>query len=74
MTGLTRDGTFLVRKGRVVGAVKNLRFTQSILEAFSNVVAISRQRRLIADLGQGFFSVVTPALLIKNFSFTGQTR
>ncbi len=74
MTGLTRDGTFLVEKGKPVGAVKNLRFTQSILEAFSNVLAVSREQHLIADPAQGFSAVVTPALLLKNFTFTGQTK
>ena len=74
MTGLTRDGTFRVEKGKVVGAVKNLRFTQPILEAFSNVLAVSREQRLVGDPAQGFSCVVTPALLIKNFTFTGQTR
>ena len=74
MTGLTRDGTFLIRKGKVAGAVKNLRFTQSILEAFSNVIAISRERQLVADPAQGYSAVVTPAVLLSDFTFTGQTR
>lgn len=74
MTGLTRDGTFLVDKGKVVKAVKNLRFTQSILKAFSNVLAISREQQLIGDPAQGFSSVVVPALLIRDFTFTGQTK
>ncbi len=74
MTGLTRDGTFLIRKGKVVGAVKNLRFTQSILEAFSKILAISKERRLIADPAQGLSATVVPALLIRDFTFTGQTQ
>ncbi len=74
MTGLTRDGTFIVKRGKVVGAAKNLRFTQSILEAFSNVLAVSREQHLVGDPAQGFSSVVTPALLIKGFTFTGQTK
>lgn len=74
MTGLTRDGTFLIRKGKVVGAVKNLRFTQPVLEAFSKVIALSQERRLVADPTSGFFAVVTPAILIQDFTFTGQTR
>ena len=74
MTGLTRDGTFLIRNGKVAGAVKNLRFTQSILEAFSRIVAISQERTLVADPSQGLSSAVVPALLIKNFTFTGQTK
>ena len=74
MTGLTRDGTFLVKGGKVAGAAKNLRFTQSILEAFSKVLAVSREQQLVADPAQGFSSVVCPALLLKEFTFTGQTR
>lgn len=74
MTGLTRDGTFLIENGKVAGAVKNLRFTQSILEAFSKVAGISRERQLVADPGQGFSAQVVPALLIKDFTFTGQTQ
>ncbi len=75
MTGLTRDGTFLVKKGKPAGAVKNLRFTESILEAFSKkLVAVARDAHLVADPAQGVFSTVTPALLIRDFTFTGQTR
>lgn len=75
MTGLTRDGTYRVKKGKVTGAVKNLRFTQSILDAFSkNLLAIARDPQLVADPAQGYSTVVTPALLIRNFTFTGQTK
>ncbi len=74
MTGLTRDGTFRVEKGKVVGAVKNLRFTQSVLEAFSKIIAVSQQRRLVADPSQGFSAAVVPALVIRDFTFTGQTK
>ncbi len=74
MTGLTRDGTFLVKNGKVAGAVKNLRFTQSMLEAFSKVAALSKERRRVADPAQGFSSVVVPALILRDFTFTGQTR
>ncbi|MBI1952495.1 MAG: hypothetical protein HYS41_00005, partial [Candidatus Omnitrophica bacterium] len=48
--------------------------TQSILEAFSQVAAVSRERRLIADPAQGFSAAVCPALLIRGFTFTGQTQ
>lgn len=74
MTGLTRDGTFLVKNGNVVGAVKSLRFTESILAAFSRVIAVSSEPQLVADPAQGFSSVVAPALLIGDFTFTGQTK
>lgn len=74
MTGLTRDGTFLVTRGKIVGAVKNLRFTQSVVEAFSRIAAVSRERRLVADPTSGLASCLAPALLIRGFTFTGKTQ
>ncbi|MBI4313595.1 MAG: TldD/PmbA family protein [Candidatus Omnitrophica bacterium] len=74
MTGLTRDGTFLVKKGRRAGSVKNLRFTESILEAFSRVAEISKERRLVADPTSGLQSCLAPALLIRGVHFTGKTQ
>ena len=40
VTGMTRDGTFLVEDGKVVAPVRNLRFTQSYLEALGGAVAV----------------------------------
>ncbi|MBE0431087.1 MAG: TldD/PmbA family protein [Dehalococcoidia bacterium] len=69
MTGMTRYGTFLVEDGKIKHAVKNLRWTESMLRAFSNVQAISREREVISDEG-GMFSLM-PAVYIKDFTFTG---
>ena len=70
ITGMTRDGTFLVEGGRVVGPVRNLRFTMSYLDALANVEAVSRERRCI----RGFLGgSVVPSLRISSFSFTGAT-
>ncbi|MFT7487189.1 MAG: PmbA protein, partial [Candidatus Paceibacteria bacterium] len=44
LTGMTRNGTFLVEHGEVVGAVKNLRFTESLVNAFQNLSGLSRER------------------------------
>jgi PmbA protein len=62
-TGMTRDGTFLVEDGRIVCGLKNLRFTQSILEALSQVSAISRTGKL-TDYAWA------PAMQIEAFSFS----
>ncbi|MFQ5856103.1 MAG: TldD/PmbA family protein [Anaerolineae bacterium] len=71
ITGMTRDGTFLVQGGEIVGPVKNLRFTQSILEAFSNLRAVGRETKLVS----GFLGAVcTPAALVDGFTFTGVTQ
>jgi len=71
VTGMTRDGTFLIENGEITRPVKNLRFTQSYLEALSAVEAISRTTKL----QRGFRgSVRVPALRIGKFRFTGQTQ
>jgi len=70
ITGMTRDGTFLVEGGRIVGPVRNLRFTMSYLDALANVEAISRERRCIRGLLGGS---VVPAVRLSSFTFTGAT-
>ena len=71
VTGMTRDGTFLVEGGRILGPVKNLRFTQSYLEAMAGTVAVARERKTL----KGFLGgVVVPALRIEGWTFTGTTE
>jgi predicted Zn-dependent protease len=71
VTGLTRDGTFLVEDGEIVGPVKNLRFTESYLDAFSRIEAVSRERRLLS----GFTGAsLVPSVRIRGFTFTGKTQ
>ena len=58
VTGMTRDGTFLVEGGRIVGPVRNLRYTQSYLDALAGTVAVARERKTL----KGFLGgVVVPA-------------
>jgi PmbA protein len=71
ITGMTRDGTFLVEDGQIVGPVRNLRFTMSYLDALANVEAISRERRCLRG-ELGWF--VTPAIRLSSFAFTGTTK
>ncbi|MEN2984892.1 MAG: TldD/PmbA family protein [Dictyoglomaceae bacterium] len=70
-TGMTRDGTFLIENGRILKPLKNLRFTQSFVEALGNVEAISSESILLPFFA-GFCSV--PGLKIKEFNFTGVTE
>ncbi len=71
ITGMTRDGTFLVEGGRIVGPVRNLRYTQSYLEALAGVTAVGRERRTL----KGFLGgTVVPALRIDGWTFTGGTE
>jgi predicted Zn-dependent protease len=75
VTGLTRNGTFLIEDGKVRGGVKNLRFTQSFLDALApgNVLGISREARF-ADSEFGAGLVHCPALRLGSWRFTGGAR
>jgi len=73
ITGMTRDGTFLIENGEIKYPVKNLRFTQSIFEALKTVELISKETKLegFSWLGGG---VRTPKLKLGKFLFTGTTE
>lgn len=68
LTGMTRNGTFLVEDGEVVGAVRNLRFTDSLVRALGAVTGIGSTQEVAGALFSG--EVVTPALRIEGFRFT----
>jgi predicted Zn-dependent protease len=68
ITGMTREGTFLIENGRMTRPVKDLRFTQSIVGALAGVVEVSRERRL--ELGEGESGVLAPWLHINRFTFS----
>jgi len=71
ITGMTRDGTFLVEGGKIVGPVRNLRYTQSYLDALAGVSAVSSTRKTV----RGFLgAAVVPALRIDAWTFTGVTE
>ena len=71
VTGMTRDGTFLVEHGRIVAPVRNLRYTQSYLAAMASTVAVARERKTL----KGFLGgVVVPALRLEGWTFTGTTE
>jgi len=71
MTGMTRDGTFLIEEGRLVCGVRNLRFNQSLIEMLSNVEQLSPAVRAA---GEESFDMVVPALKVREFNFTEVTR
>jgi PmbA protein len=71
LTALTRDGLFLIEDGEIKGAVKNMRFTESMLHAFNKVTGISEERTKVP--GAMGFSYV-PTLKIEDFHFTSKTE
>jgi predicted Zn-dependent protease len=72
LTGMTRNGTFLVENGQITKGVKNMRFTESVVKALSNVETASRDTKFEnAFFGGG---CVVPALKINNFNFSSGTK
>jgi PmbA protein len=71
MTGMTRDGTFLVEDGQVVCGIRNLRFNQSVVELLKNVSALSPSVRAS---GEEAFDMVVPAMKVEGFRFTEVTK
>lgn len=71
MTGMTRDGLFLVEKGRISAGVRNFRFNQSILEMLRNVELLGPAVRAT---GEEAFEMVVPAMKVHNFHFSEVTK
>lgn len=71
MTGMTRDGTFLIENGRLSRGLRNFRFNQGIIELLNNVEALSPSVRAS---GEEAFDMVVPAMKAGGFNFTEVTR
>ena len=71
LTGMTRDGTFLIENGRVTGAVRNFRFNQSIIELLANVEMMGAPVRAS---GEESFDMVVPAMKVRDFHFSEVTK
>lgn len=72
VTGMTRDGVFMIEDGEIAYPVKNLRFTQSYLQALAEVESVGQETKLLYSR---YANVATrvPALKISGFNFTGST-
>lgn len=71
MTGMTRDGTFWIDRGKIAGGVRNFRFNQSIVELLNNVEALGPAVRAA---GEESFEMVVPAMKVRDFHFTEVTK
>ncbi|MEJ2711057.1 MAG: TldD/PmbA family protein [Anaerolineales bacterium] len=72
ITGMTRDGVFRILNGELAHPVKNLRFTQSYVQALADVATIGREVRLLVS-NYGGVAASVPALKVERFNFTGST-
>jgi len=70
LTGMTRDGTFLIEDGKLTRPLKNLRFTQSAVEALYECEGVTAERKFV---GTEEGASLVPGILCAKFNFTGQT-
>jgi predicted Zn-dependent protease len=71
LTGMTRDGTFLIENGKLCAGVRNFRFNESLIHMLSNVEAMGVPVRAS---GEESFDMVVPAMKVKDFNFTEVTK
>jgi predicted Zn-dependent protease len=71
LTGMTRDGTFLVEGGKVRRGVRNFRFNESLVEMLSQVEMLGVSQRAA---GEEAFEMVVPAMKVRDFNFTEVTK
>jgi PmbA protein len=71
LTGMTRDGTFLVKNGKVVCGIRNFRFNQSLIDMLSQVEQMSTPVR---TSGEESFDMIVPAMKVREFNFTEVTK
>jgi len=71
VTGMTRDGTFLIEDGKIRYGLRNFRFNESLIKMLSNVEMMSEPVRAS---GEESFDMVVPAMKVKEFNFTEVTK
>jgi len=83
VTGMTRDGTYLIENGHKTHGIRNLRFTQGLVDMLAHTVEISRNRAVLASpfggvlvmaSSFGIGAMVLPSIRAEGFQFTGVTR
>ena len=77
LTGMTREGTFLIEDGVITRPLRDVRFTDSVLRLLEATEALTRDRRLVSEgefYGRRFaHGVLCPALRADGFRVTGAT-
>ncbi len=71
LTGMTRDGTFLVEDGKIKCGIRNFRFNQSLVHMLQNVETMGQPVR---SSGEESFDMVVPAMKVRDFNFTETTK
>lgn len=72
LTGLTRDGNFLIEDGEIVGPARNFRFNQSLAAMLANIEAVGPSERVHGGDLHGA-PVAAPPLLVRDFTFSSRS-
>jgi PmbA protein len=72
ITGMTRDGTYVIENGEIARPARNLRFTESVLTAIAGISLIGKDRRIYAS-ERGGGAVTAPSIATRSFRFTSAT-
>lgn len=71
LTGMTRDGTFLIENGKLACGVRNFRFNQSLIDLLQNIEILGHSVR---SSGEESFDMVVPPMRVRGFNFTELTK
>ena len=78
LTGLTRDGTFLIENGKITRVVNNLRFTEKISDILNGITEIENKNYVVpSSSNYGTFNIYTmkmPHVKVKNFKISSSTK
>lgn len=74
LTGMTRDGTFLIENGEITGGIKNLRFTDRMLRSLGTAQAVSKETELVDSWWNSVGCIRAPKVHLKSFKFSGKTE
>jgi predicted Zn-dependent protease len=75
LTGLTRDGVYLVEGGEVTSAVNNFRFNESPVSVLSRAVAVgSTERTLPREWNDYFNRTAMPAIRVEGFNMSSVSQ
>ncbi|HYA80044.1 MAG TPA: metallopeptidase TldD-related protein, partial [Methylocystis sp.] len=72
LTGLTRDGNFLIENGRVTSPVRNMRFNESLASLFKKIEALGPSERVWSAFHEGG-ACAAPPILVERFSFASRS-
>jgi predicted Zn-dependent protease len=77
LSGMTRDGTWMIQNGEIKRPVKNMRFTDSMIKALSKIGAVGNQSTIKSSMREHaglLSSSTTPSIKLDSFHFTGSTE